>query len=315
MKYTYKRLTIDSYIHTLYEDGLQHSSVLSADEIRNRVESIGIFRLKGYVKAFRNGLNAYSIDDLLELHDIDRQISSSMFILSSQVEIKLKAYLIEVAYEQSDNPFFYLLKENYKEDFRLNSDSLNDWKIPKNSLKPEVYMHYRDYYLSTYSFGYNRVYIHEQETIELCEDVNYPPFHYFVENLALGAVIMLVSKLRLQNKSVLKLVGNKFGIYNEKTFLHYLLRLKEIRNRCAHNGRLFNRNYRGVKSFGKHKEFRKIIYEHKLIDVYYSLQFLKNSKNIYAETDELISSFINDNLSKCSDKIQGWILNILRRTR
>ncbi len=40
MKYTYKRLTIDSYIHTLYKDGLQHSSVLSVDEIRNRVESI-----------------------------------------------------------------------------------------------------------------------------------------------------------------------------------------------------------------------------------------------------------------------------------
>ncbi len=41
-----------------------------------------IFRLKGYVKAFRNGLNAYSIDDLFELYDTDRQISSNMFTLS-----------------------------------------------------------------------------------------------------------------------------------------------------------------------------------------------------------------------------------------
>ncbi len=176
-------------------------------------------------------------------------------------------------------------------------------------------MHYRDYYLSTYSFKYNRVYICGQETIQLCEEVNYPPFHYFIENLALGALIMLISKLKLQNKSVLKLLGNQFGIYNEKTFLHYLLRLKEIRNRCAHNGRLFNRNYRSVKSFKEHKEFRKIIYEHKLIDVYYSLQFLKNSKNIYADTNELTASFINDNLSECSSKIQNWVLNILKKTR
>jgi len=33
----------------------------------------------------------------------------------------------------------------------------------------------------------------------------------------------------------------------------------EIRNRCAHNGRLLNRNYRGVKSFGKHKDLENYI--------------------------------------------------------
>ena len=36
--------------------------------------------------------------------------------------------LIETAYSLTDNPFFYLMEESYKNDFNLSYDTLYDWE-------------------------------------------------------------------------------------------------------------------------------------------------------------------------------------------
>lgn len=97
-------------------------------------------------------------------------------------------------------------------------------------------------------------------------------------------------------------------------FLNYLLRLKEVRNRCAHNGRLINRNYRGLKAFlGKHRNFRKTIYEHKLIDVYYTLHLLLDDTNKFKSIDDLVNGFTIDNLSSCEDNIKNFVMGFLKQ--
>ena len=121
----------------------------------------------------------------------------------------------------------------------------------------------------------------------------------------------MISKLTINGNNILKLLANKFNMYDTDVFLTYLLRLKEVRNRCAHNGRLFNRNYRGVKAFGKHKSFRKTIYEHKLIDVYYSLHLLLNEKQ-FNDINELNQSFKDEIFVNCDKKIEEFMIKILR---
>lgn len=101
--------------------------------------------------------------------------------------------------------------------------------------------------MANYDFKSNKEkYLLGKTLIELNQklDINYPPFHYFIENITLGSLINIISKLTLNNQSILKLIANKFNMYDSNVFLNYLLRLKEIRNRCAHNSRLFNRNFR-----------------------------------------------------------------------
>ena len=60
-----------------------------------------------------------------------------------------------------------------------------------------------------------------------------------------------------------------------------------------------------------HKIFRKTIYEHKLIDVYYSLHLLLNKKQ-FNQIDELIQSFKDDIFINCDEKIEEFIIKILR---
>ncbi len=317
MKYIYKILTADSYLETLYKDGFQKSTTLNNDELKNIISTIGIFKFKGYVKAFRQDVSKFSIDDVINLYNADREISSKIFELSSMIEIKLKANLIDIVYTLTDNPFFYLLEDSYKEEFSINNESIYDWEVKsyKSKQKSEVYLHYRDYYLANYDFNTNKKeYISNKNLIKLNDklDINYPPFHYFVENITLGALIKIISNLNINNQNILKLLANKFSMYDPKVFLNYLLRLKEIRNRCAHNGRLFNRNYRGIKAHGIHKVFRKKIYEHKLIDVYYSLRLLlENTKDIKT-ANILIEEFKNSILLNCDDSLKDFIINIMK---
>lgn len=75
---------------------------------------------------------------------------------------------------------------------------------------------------------------------------------------------------------------------------------------------IFNRNYRGVKAYGLRRNLRKDICEHKLIDVYFSMQILlekyskiKNSKFL----EELLE---NDILNNCDKKTEDFVMNIIK---
>ena len=108
------------------------------------------------------------------------------------------------------------------------------------------------------------------------------------------------------------LLGKRFNIQDSRVFLHYLLRLKELRNRCAHNGRIFNRNYRGVKAFGAHKKYRQAIYEHKLIDVYYTLYYLFKCKDDFNTVENLIEQFKEEMFSDFDESLSEFMMKIMK---
>ena len=319
MKYVYKKLTIGHYLNSLYSDGFKHSSKHSEEELESIILNIGIFKFKGYVKAFRTNVSSCSMDDILNVYYADREVALNMFHLSSQVEIKLKSILIEIIYELTENPFFYLMKESYnKADFSIKGEAISDWEVkpPHPQQQNEIYQHYRDYYLVRYDFESNKVfYLQDKElvTLDTQREINYPPFHYFVENMTLGRLISTIGYLKVDGKNILKLVASEFNIHNPQVFLNYLLRLKELRNRCAHNGRIFNRNYRGVKAYGKHREFRKTIYEHKLIDVYYSLCLLLYGENRFETTEDLMDKFEKDILMSCGEHAKKLMIGVMKK--
>jgi len=314
MKYRYNKLDIQPYIDSLYNDGLQKSKLLEDSKIKESISNIGVFKFKGYVKAFRDKLSNSSIDDVLSLYYFDRNLSIQMFKLVSDIEIKLKSYLIEVVYSLTKNPFFYLLKNNYKNNFSLTKDSLYSWEVQEPTKSKELYSHYRDYYLIKYNYEDNfSEYLKDSELIKLDEkkNINYPPFHYLIEGATLGTVINLLSKLQIDDNDILKLVGRKFGILKPEVFISYLLRVKELRNRTAHNGRIFNRNYRSVKAIGKYKMIRKSLYDHRLLDVYHTLYFLLGKE--FESYRELENKFIRENFKSENREIEDLIMNCMRK--
>jgi abortive infection bacteriophage resistance protein len=308
MIYSYQKKDISSYLWELQEKGLSKSTFLKDEEVRKILSYIGIFRFKGYLYAFRPRIEAYSIDDVLTIYYFDKFLTRYVMELTSTIETVLKTRLVEICYSRTENPFFYLLDKNHKyRNFRINKPSLENWKYRRHheSNEPENYLHYCLYYKAKYRFEANQThYIQGESTIEICEDVNYPPFHYFVESATLGVVINLVKSLKIEHYDLLRAVGRSFGVKNPKTFKPYLERLNELRNRAAHRERLFNRSFRSVTGVGSFEVFRKEIHPHRFADVYLYLFFLLGRLSRYPdyasfrkmEIETLLHDFKEDRL-------------------
>ncbi len=303
MIYTYKKYDPSLYLKAQYACGLGKPAVLSEAQCLGIVESMGLFKFKGYLYAFKNELDQRSIEDILMIYGFDRYLSKQLMDLSLKVEAKLKAVLVESAYTLTENPFFYLDAASYNDAFTLSSQENTDWTPREKKGKDEVYRHYRDYYMETYDFEENRKkYLDGAVLVTEAKDVNFPPFHYFIESATIGTVITMILRLESEGSPLLKPVAKAFSFGQPDVFKSYLFRLKEIRNRCAHNGRLFNRNYRGIKV---PKPYRKYFFQseaHRVINVWMTLRFMLGELDSYvdysafekADVFKLFETFKND---------------------
>jgi len=310
--YNYRELNSTTYLKELQESGLYIDDLT---KYKKQLSNIGIFRFKGYVKAFKSNLSNYSIDDIFNLYKLDNRLKFNLFKIVSELEIKLKAILIDIYYKHTDNPFIYLDKNSYKNSSYITSDMFNSWHTnTKTTKNQEVYLHYKDYYLQKYSFNKNREFYLNKIELVINSSINYPPFHYFIEDLTLGRVITVLSNLEIDGINILKEVANEYGFYQDKLFLSYLLRVKELRNRVAHNARIFNRNYRSVKAINKiYKKLRADIYEHRLLDVYYSLLILQNQEVNIKNCNDLIESFTKNLLNGCDKKSIKFAIKYMKK--
>lgn len=285
--YTLKNRNVKRYIENLYADGLQKSRYLNDSTVVELLERIGIFKFKGYVYAFRLDISRHTLDDVVLLFFFDKYLSRLLMDMTSGVETRLKSVLIETCYQYisklsrshplKNNPFFYLISANYKNSHpKLYGPSVDNWKNKSSATQTEEYIHYGLYYHAKYDFPSNeRNYLSSSPTLYLQNEVNYPPFHYFVESATLGTIKYLIKHLKIDGFDVMEHVAKKFGIFNPKVdFVSYLERLNEVRNRAAHRERLFNRSYRSVTHVGHYKHISQTIRDHGFMDVYLFLFFM-----------------------------------------
>ena len=128
-QYNHISKDIDTFLQETYDKGLQCSNVLGDVEVKRILHTIGIFRFKGYLYAFRNELNRHSIDDVLTIYYFDKFLTRYIMELTSTIETILKTRLVETCYQRTDNPFFYLIDANHKyRNFKINKASLNNWR-------------------------------------------------------------------------------------------------------------------------------------------------------------------------------------------
>ncbi len=286
-QYIYTRKTVRDYLTSLYASGLKRSQYLQDSEIEAIVADIGIFKFKGYVYAFRPLVSNHSIDEALIIYFFDKYLTRIVMDMTSTIETKLKAALVESCYSQTSNPFFYLIQSNHRyPNFKLNKTTLDNWKATQqqHSNATESYLHYNLYYKRTYDFSINQAHFLQQCSLTTIRpDVNYPPFHYLVESATLGSVIFLIKSLKIGNYDILRAVANTFGAHNPRIFKPYLERLNEVRNRAAHRERLFNRSYRSVTGINHFQVLRAGVNNHKFVDVYMFLFFMQGQIDHYRD--------------------------------
>lgn len=282
--------TAEAYLDFLYNNGFDRSKYLSSDEVIEVCNKIGIFKFKGYVKEVKH-LSQKNIDDALLIYFFDRYFSNILFDLTIRIESKLKSILVYECYKKTNNHFFYLIKDNHKwSNYKIDFSTIKNWEYHTTTMNSkEAYSHYILFYLQNYDFNQNyKRYLGNDTTINLFPNkYNYPPFKYLIESATLGSVISFIESLKLKRIDINKQVSPYFGLgKNVSAFSNYLDRLKEVRNRVAHGGRIFNRTFRSAKGIGKYQFFRTGINNHKSMDVYLFLFYMLNQLESYTDMKE-----------------------------
>ena len=91
--YTYKKKDVKIFITEIYLKGLQPSQYLSQLEIERLIESIGIFKFKGYLYAFKSDFTSHNLDEVFVLYFFDKYLTQYLMDLTFGVEAKLKSSL------------------------------------------------------------------------------------------------------------------------------------------------------------------------------------------------------------------------------
>jgi len=292
MHYSGQISSCKEFLDYLYNDkGYKKSLMLSEFEVETLFLNFGIFKLKGYIREIDRKCEK-SIDDLILFYLFDNYFKDELYKITSYIENKIKSFLIEAYYENTKNHFSYLIEKNHKlKGFYIDIPTLNNWLIKEMVSSREHYHHYIYFYLSKYNFLDNKKrYLYKQELINMQEDkYNYPPFKYLIESATFGTVISFILSLKIKNREISKIITKKMGLKNINILKSYLLRLKEIRNRVAHNNRLINRTFMSVAGIDNFKTMRKTINNHKSLDVYLFLYFLINGLD-YKNLDDFIEN-------------------------
>lgn len=216
-------LTTDQHLKMMRERGL---IILDEGRCKRYLSNISYFRFSAYISPFYKPaqtdhtlLENTSFEDILNLYVFDRELRLLLLDVIERLEVSLRAQVANTLAEHYD-PHGYL---NNVDIFNTNYDRswlVNKLRIQPNSKTAEQFIiHYRNKYTSA--------------PLE-------PPIWMVVELLTFKEVSTLFSNLR-QAKDTQRIEAH-FG-WKYPILKSWFRSLSDLRNLCAHHGRVWNREF------------------------------------------------------------------------
>jgi len=217
MRYTKPARTFEEQAQLLIERGL----IASKEEIEERIAFVNYYRFSSYLYPFRKeGAECFKqgtrFSSVWQHYKFDRDFRSLVFNAIEVVEIALRTkitYHISHTYD----PFAYTDIKHFP---LFNQEDFEAWK---EDICEEI-MHKNDYAISHFYEKYSP----EHEL---------PPLWIACEYMTFGKIVTMYRKL---GKELKTLIATDFNV-PANVFRTWLLSLNDVRNVCAHHGRLWNR--------------------------------------------------------------------------
>lgn len=224
--YPKKFLSISQLIQKLTDAGM---TIDSQDEAKLALATIGYYRLKGYSfhlidPATKKYIAGTNFSDILKLYYFDSELSHLLFSYLSQIEVALKARLINAFHATQDALI------------------LHD---PSAFKDKQLYWRNQGTIASEISRS-NDVFIEHN----FCNHEGAIPLWASVEVMSFGTISKTIKNMKTGNQSAFSvLVQNyKFKNVNGNTvkpskdmFTSWIQAVSVMRNICAHNSRIYNR--------------------------------------------------------------------------
>lgn len=205
--------TIDQQVKILIDRGLIVNDI---ELVKKFLNQINYYRFSGYLKLFL--VNAVFetntvFEKLVEIYNFDYELRKLLFSFLGYIEVLIKTQL---ALELSLNisAICYIDKKNFLDEDRFNSlqDNINDSITKKYSKEPFI-KHFQGDYL---------------------------PLWVLVEIMSFGNISMMYANLTDSNKD---LICKGYLNINKNYLKNYLYVLSNLRNVCAHQGRIYGKEF------------------------------------------------------------------------
>ncbi len=195
--------------------------------IKNKLSFIGYYHLSAYFKSFQDiKTNIFhkniTFEQILNLYVFDRKIKASFFDAIERIELSLKSLLTNEISEEAINPYWFIDSKNFIKTFdhskfkdRLQKH-INKMKNKDGVIK-EFYRKYSDH-------------------------KDFPPSWILMETLYFRDAIEIFKNLQ---RPLRQKIAHHYG-FDESLITSWLVMLNDIRNICAHHGRLWNREIKKI---------------------------------------------------------------------
>lgn len=205
--------TIDQQVKILIDRGLIVNDI---ELVKKFLNQINYYRFSGYLKLFlvNDVFETNTVfEKLVEIYNFDYELRKLLFSFLGYIEVLIKTQL---ALELSLNisAICYIDKKNFLDEDRFNSlqDNIDDSITKKYSKEPFI-KHFQGDYL---------------------------PLWVLVEIMSFGNISMMYANLTDSNKD---LICKGYLNINKNYLKNYLYVLSNLRNVCAHQGRIYGKEF------------------------------------------------------------------------
>lgn len=202
---------------------ISRNLVADRDKTIHLLDSIGYYRLTGYLVPFRmpgtdNYLPGTTLDKVWDIYTFDRHLRLTAMDALARIEIAVRALIVKFHTASNSDPFAYVNHANLPGiTTKQHSSLLSHIAAAIGKAKDEADIRH---FLVKYGIK------------------NHPPVWAMLEHVPMGAVTFYYEGLPV---NVQQSISNTFFV-RPSAFVALLMALKNARNICAHHSRFWNRH-------------------------------------------------------------------------
>ncbi|TAK40820.1 MAG: Abi family protein [Saprospiraceae bacterium] len=225
MLYNKPATTIQAQIQLLRQRGLAINDLSQAEHF---LRNISYYRLEGYWWTMQSDKVNHvfkpnnSFDDVIQLYNFDRELRLLVFDVIERIEIGLRTRLIyHLSHEAG--PWWFEDAANFKQSVTHTDTLISIDRELRQSKDTFIKTHYLKYH----------------------KDTRRPPAWKTLEVASFSTLSKLYGNLSPSLKSK-DLIAAELNTVNHSYLPSWLQSIAQIRNICAHHGRLWNKNLPGI---------------------------------------------------------------------
>lgn len=224
MKYVKDALSLDEQIEQLIDRGL----IISNEELAKQyLINVGYYRLSGYWWSMQSDTENHifkpksTFVNVLSIYNFDRELRLLLFDIIERIEISMRTKMV-----------YHL------------SHEISPWWFEDSSIFKRSDNYYSNLESIDRELSYTKEIFIKEHYAKYFTDIRRPPAWKTLNVISFGTLSKLYGNLN-DNIASKDKISVEFGTVNKKYLPSWLQSISQIRNICAHHGRIWNKNLPG----------------------------------------------------------------------